>query len=86
MGALSPGAVRLLPSTAPASVSAGASRVHAPVFSCDPSDGCRPSKMSGSFWLETGGLVGDAVSGAEFAPFPSPCLMPPVGLSRSTAG
>ena len=49
------------------------------VFSCDPPSGCRPSRISGSLWLETGGLfavlVGDAVSGAEFAPFPSP--LPP---------
>ena len=55
-GALSLGAARLLPSGAPASVSAGAIRVLAPVFSRDPPGGCRPSRISGSLWLETGGL------------------------------
>ena len=51
------------------------------VFSRYPPGGCRPSRISGSLWLETGGLVGDAVSGAEFAPFPSP--LPP---ASGTAG
>ena len=27
-----------------------------PVSSCDPPSGCRPSRISGSLWLETGGL------------------------------
>ena len=62
-GALSPGAARLLPSTVPASVSslAGQMRV-ARVYSwelassCDPPGGCRPSRISGSLWLATGGL------------------------------
>ena len=27
-----------------------------PVSSCDPLGGCRPSRISGSLWLETGGL------------------------------
>ena len=44
-----------------------------------PGGGCRPSKISGSLWIETGGLFavwdGDAFSGAEFAPSPSP--LPP---------
>ena len=46
-------------------------------------DGCRQSRISGSLWLETGGLFavlsGGAISGSRFAPFPSPCLLPPVG-------
>ena len=60
-GALSPGAVRLIPSAGPASVSVRASRVHAPCVcsgelasSRDPSSGCQPSRISGSVWLETG--------------------------------
>ena len=62
-GALSPGAARLLLSAVPASVSACASRVHVPcvcsgelVSSHDPPGGCRPSRISGSLWLETGSL------------------------------
>ena len=61
-GALSPGAVRLLPSAAQASVSTRASRVCAPcVYSWElassrnPPGGCRPSRISGGLWLETGG-------------------------------
>ena len=62
-GAFSPGAVHLLPSAVPATVSTGSSRVHAPCVcslelasTCDPPGGCRPSRISGSLWLETGGL------------------------------
>ena len=62
-GALSPGAVHLLPSAAPASVSAHASRVRVPcVYSWElassrhPPGRCRPSRISGSLWLETGGM------------------------------
>ena len=73
-GALCPGAVRLIPSGGPASVSVHASRVHAPCVcsgelasSRDPPSGCQPSRISGSVWLETGSLlcclVGGAVSG-----------------------
>ena len=58
-GALSPGVARLLPSVVPASVSARASWAHAPCVSprpCrDPASGCRPSSISESLWLETGG-------------------------------
>ena len=62
-GALSPGAARLLPSAAPASVSACAHGVPAPCVcsrelasSRDPPSGCRPSRISGSLWLEPGSL------------------------------
>ena len=55
-GALSLGVVCLLPSAAPASVSAVLVGCMHPVFSCDPPGGCRPSGVSGSLWLETGGL------------------------------
>ena len=58
-----PGAVRLLPSAAPASVSAHTSRVRVPcVYSWElassrnPPGRCQPSRISGSLWLETGGL------------------------------
>ena len=62
--ALSPGAVHLLPSTVPASVSVRTSRVRAACVcswelasSCDPPGGCRPSRISGNLWLENGGLL-----------------------------
>ena len=62
-GALSPGMVRLIPSAVLASVSACVSRVCAPCVyswelasSRDPPSGCRPSRISGSLWLETGSL------------------------------
>ena len=88
-GALSPTAARPLPSAAPASVSAHAGRVPAALVCSQelassrdpPGGGCRPSRISGSLWIETGGLLAacgglpGAVSGAEFAPFPS-CLPP----------
>ena len=60
------------------------------VSSRDPPSRCQSSRISGSLWLETGSpvlsLVGDAISGAYFAPFPSPsasCLQR--GMGRSTA-
>ena len=58
-----PGAVHLLPSAGPASVSSRASRERAPCVCSrelasihDPPGGCRPSRISGSLWLETGSL------------------------------
>ena len=63
MSALSLGAVRLIPSAVPASVSEHACEVRKPcvsswelVSSRDPPSGCQPSRISGSLWLETGGL------------------------------
>ena len=63
-GTLSPGAVRILPSAVPALVSACASQVRAPcdysqelASSHDPPGECRPSRISGSLWLETGGRL-----------------------------
>ena len=44
----------------------------------NPPGGCRPSRISGSLlrkWEPVCSVVGDAVSGAAFAPFPSP--LPP---------
>ena len=60
-GALSPGAVRLIPSMVPASVSVRQSGVPCVcsrelASSRDPPSGCRPSRISGSLWLETGSL------------------------------
>ena len=53
-GAWRLGAVRLIPSAVPASVS------HVPrlelVSSCDPPGGCQPARISGGLWLETGNL------------------------------
>ena len=37
-------------------------------------------------WRPVCSLVGGAVSGAEFAPFPSPRFLTPVGMGRSPAG
>ena len=58
-----PGVVRLLHSAVPDSVSARARRVCAPCVcsrelasSRDPPGRCRPSRISGSLWLETRGL------------------------------
>ena len=79
MGALSLGVVRLLPSTIPASVSARASRVRAPCVSPRPSlwmstiQNLRKSLVRN--WRPACSVVGDAVLGAEPAPFPSP--LPP---------
>ena len=63
MSALSPGAVHLIPSTIPASVSTRTSEVRVPCVcswelssSCDPPRECQPSRNSGSLWLETGSL------------------------------
>ena len=88
-GALSPGVVRLLPSVVLASVSAHTSRVCAACVyswelasSRDPPGGCRPSRISGSLWLETGGLLqfgrGCHLWG-RVCPFPHP---PPPASSR----
>ena len=79
-GALSPGAAHLLPSASPAPVSARAGRVRA---HCVPP---RPSQRMSTIqnlrtslvrnWRPVCSAVGDAVLGAEPAPFPSP--LPPV--------
>ena len=62
-GSTLPRVVRLLPSMVPASVSVRTGGVPAPCVcsrelasSCDPPGGCRPSRISGSLWLETGDL------------------------------
>ena len=87
-GMLSPGAVRLFPSAVPASVSAHASRVHlvsvlrswslaSPSWRMSTIQNLRESLVRN--WRPVCSVGGDAVSGAEFAPFPSPCLLPPAG-------
>ena len=56
------------------------------ISGCYPPCGCQPSRISESLWLETGSLfaVGrGAVSGAEFAPFPSP--LPPARDDQGAA-
>ena len=62
-GCTLPGAARRLPFAVPASVSVCTGWVHAPCVyswelasSRDPPGRCRPSRISGSLWLETGGL------------------------------
>ena len=97
-GALSPGAARPLRSAAPASVSARAGRVPVACIcsqelasSCDPpGGGCRPSRISGILWIETGGLL--AVwermpsLGLSLPRSPPPCLLPLAGMDWSAAG
>ena len=96
-GALSPGAVHLPRSAGPASVSTRASPVCAPCVyspelasSHDPPGGCRPSRISGSLLLETGGLsaVWEGVPSLGLSlPLSSPpCLLPLVGLGWSAVG
>ena len=71
-------------------VSAPASQVCAPCVcsgelasSQDPPSGCRPSRISGSLWLENGGLFavwwGVPSLGPSLPLSPPPCLLPPVG-------
>ena len=82
-GALSSGAVRLLPSAVPASISVCTGWVRAAcVYSQElassrdpPSGGCRPSRISGSLWLETGGLLQfgrECCLWGRVCPFPLP--------------
>ena len=86
--ALPPGVVRLIPSAVPASVSArwfGVPCVSSGelISGCDTPGGYQPPRISGSLvrdWKPVYSLVGDALSGAEFAPFPSP--MPPASGGR----
>ena len=79
-----PGVARLLPSTAPAPVTASAGRVHVPCVYPDPPGGCRPSRISGSLWFETGGLFavwwGVPSLGWSLPLSPLPCVLPPAGL------
>ena len=91
-GALSPGAVRLIPSVGPASVSTRAGSVRLCLFwgaGLQPRPFQRLStiqELRKSFvrnWKPVCSLVGDTVSGAAFAPFPSP--LPPAS-SRGWAG
>ena len=55
-GALSPGAARPFPFVAPASISARAVGCQWLVYVLRSCGGCRPSRISGSLWIETGGL------------------------------
>ena len=53
------------------------------ISGCDTPGGYQPPRISGSLvrdWQPVCSLVGDALSGAEFAPFPSP--MPPASGGR----
>ena len=79
-GALSPGTVRLLPSAAPALVSAGAGRVPAPGVSPRPSwrmstiQNLRRSLVRN--WRPVCGAVGAAVLGPSLPLSPPRCLQP----------
>ena len=90
-----PGAASLLPSGVPASVSAGWSGASGLcLFSgaglwLRPSRwGCQPSRISGSLWLETGGLFavweGTPSLGPSLPLSPPPCLR--LGMGRSAHG
>ena len=99
-----PAAARLLPSAAPACFhQSGACRVCAACVysrelasSRDPPWGCRPPRISGSLWLETGGLLQFGRGGrlwGRVCPFPLPtasCLRrgwagPPPASSSSSS-
>ena len=90
MCALSLGVVHLLPSMVPALVSARASPVHVPCVYPQTSSwiltiqNLRKSLVRN--WRPVCSVVGDAVSGAKFAPFPSPHLLLPAGMAQSSAG
>ena len=49
--------------------------------------GCRPSRISGSLWIESGGLFavweGMPFLGLSLSLSPPPCLLPPAGMGRS---
>ena len=87
---------RPLPSAAPASVSARACGVPgACVCSQELASSCDRWRMStiqnlreslDRNWRPVCSVGGDAVSGTEFAPFPSSCLLPPAGIGLSVAG
>ena len=87
MSSLSPGAVRLIPSVVPTSVSARAGWVCLvsvlgswSLAATLLADVNHPESQEVFInWEPVCSLVGDAVSGAEFAPFPFPCLLPLVG-------
>ena len=82
-----PVCMHLLPSASPAPVPAPASSVLVPCVSLQPSrqmltiQNLRRSLVRN--WRPVCSVVGDAVLGAEPAPFPS--HLPPVGLGRSAA-
>ena len=59
--------------------------------SCDPpGGGCRSSIISGSLWIETGGLFavweGMPSLGLSLPLSPPRCLLPPVGMGRLFSG
>ena len=90
-GGLSPGAVRLFPPRRAAQAARGL---------CDLSPGAarlfplRPQRAppvgsQDGFRQDPGPVCrvgGGGFSGAEFAPFPSPCLLPPAGMVRLFSG
>ena len=55
-----------------------------------PGGGCRPSRISGSLWIETGGLFaaweGMPSLGPSLPLSPPPGLLPPAGMGRSATG
>ena len=89
----SQGLGRPLPSAAPASISAanwllvGCQQL---VFVLRRCCGSRPSRISGSLWIETGGLFavweGMPSLGLSLPLSPPPCLLPPAGMGRSAPG
>ena len=60
------------------------------VFSRDPPRECWPSRISGSLYIETGGLFavweGIPSLGPSLPLSPPPCLLPPAGMGWSAAG
>ena len=87
-GALSPGVVHLLPPRGPSLFPPATVRCVRLVFSCDPRRMSTIQNLRKSLvrnWRPVCSVVGDAVSGAKFAPFPFP-LPPASCLQQGWAG
>ena len=90
-GALSTGALRLFPPRRAAQAARGLApspRAHRAPSLRGPSARRRSGlrKSLDRNWGLLVGWGGGGFSGAEFAPFPSPCLLPPVGMGRLFSG
>ena len=91
LGALSPGAVRLFPPGQAAQAARGLGALSpgaAPLFPLWPQR-APPVGSQEVFRQEPGPVCpegGGGFPGAEFAPCPSPCLLPPAGMGRFFSG
>ena len=89
LGALSPGAARLFPPRPQRAPPVGCLQL-ASVQRSWPLAATLPVADSQEVFRQEPGPVcsvgGGGFSGAEFAPFPSPCLLPPAGMGRLFSG